>query len=149
MAIFDLANPYDREGFLKRVQDFLTKGGVVHLSKKHPSRSVQQNKYFYLILGFFACEFGYSVDEAKMLFKSTVNPDLFVRTKINKFGKQVHYLRSSSELTTAEMTTAIERFRNYAASVCGIYISSPEDRQFITHCEKVIEENKEYVLNYA
>lgn len=146
--IYDLSknNPYDRQKFIDRVNELLEKGCAVSLTKKAPQRSLAQNRLLYLWLGFFACEFGYSLDEAKWLFKTTVNPDIFVRTKINKYGRAIQCLRSSADLTTAEMTTALDRFRNYAASVCGIYIATPDDRQFLLHCEKVIEQNKEFIL---
>lgn len=146
--IFDLRknNPYDRARFQEKVNEFLDKGVVVTLTKKSPQRSLAQNRYMYLLFGFFGSEYGVSVDEAKNdYFKSLVNPELFVRFKTNKYGKTVRYLRSTAELTTAELTTAIDRFRNWSATQFGLYLPSPEDRDLLIHAERLIEANKEYV----
>ena len=44
-------------------------------------------------------------------FKRSCNPELFVRTAYDKLAKRdVERLRSSRDLDTGEMTTAIERF---------------------------------------
>ena len=78
------------------------------------------------------------------LFKRKINPEIFIRERENKRGEKVKYLRSSADLSTAEMTTAIERFRNYSASVAGLYIPSPNENQFLQYVEQEIEKYKEY-----
>lgn len=145
--LYDLSksNPYDREKFTARVKEMLDKGEVVNLSRHHPSRSNQQNKYYWLLLGYFGAELGYNMDDVKSIFKWTVNPDIFVRVKENKMGKQVQYTRSSAELDTAEMSLAITRFRNYSSAEAGVYLPSADEHQFLLHCEKRIAEEKEFI----
>jgi hypothetical protein len=58
---------------------------------------------------------------------------------------RVEFLRSTAELTTAEMTTAIERFRNWSSAVAGIYLPSANEQEFLIHCKQIIEENKEFI----
>jgi hypothetical protein len=70
---------------------------------------------------------------------------LFERKKINKQGNEITYMRSSSELTTGEMTTAIERFRNYSVAQAGIYLPAPNENQFLIHIQQEIERNKEFI----
>lgn len=53
-------------------------------------------------------------------------------------------MRSSSELDTAEMTQAIERFRNWAASE-GIYIPSADEERMVQLMEIEVSRNKMYV----
>ena len=77
--------------------------------------------------------------------KKTCNRDLFERKKINKQGNEITYMRSSSELTTGEMTTAIERFRNYSVAQAGIYLPAPNENQFLIHIQQEIERNKEFI----
>lgn len=85
------------------------------------------------------------MDDVKSIFKWTVNPDIFVRVKANKMGKQVQYTRSSADLDTAEMALAITRFRNYSSSEAGVYLPSADEHQFLLHCEKRIAEEKEFI----
>lgn len=144
--IFNLKYEDECRKFLARVQKLLDEQATVTLAKKNPQRTLSQNRYMYLLLAYFGSEYGVSVDEAKSdYFKRLCNSDLFVREKVNKHGKAVKYLRSSSELNTAEMTLAIDRFRHWSSMEAGIYLPSPEDREFITHCEQEIERNNEFV----
>lgn len=141
--IFNLKNPYDKEKFRSYINKLYSQDAVVEVKKRLPNRSLAQNRYFYLLLGFFAVETGYSVDEVKIdIFKRLCNKDLFVRTKENKRGVTIEYLRSSADLTTGEMTTALERFRNYA-SANGLYLPAPNENGFLVYIEQEIERNKE------
>lgn len=143
--IFNLNNPYEHDKFKSYVNKLYTEKAIVEVKKKLPNRSLSQNRYFYLLLSWFAIETGYSVDEVKIdIFKRMCNKDLFQRNKENKHGNTVEYLRSSAELTTGEMTTAIERFRNYS-SAQGIYLPSPHEREFLIHIEQEIERNKVFI----
>lgn len=150
MAIFNLKNPYEAQNFIDYVRELLEGSNkadfcMVELKKKHPQRTLAQNRYFYVLLGYYAQEFGYSIDEVKQdVFKRLCNEDLFVRTRTNKRGNEVKYLRSSSELSTTEMTMAIERFRNYSSAVAGLYLPAPNESNFIAYCEQQIERYREF-----
>lgn len=151
MAIYNLKNEYEAQNFLEHARQLVLEAGkkdfcMVELKKKHPQRTLQQNKYLYVLLGYYAQEFGYSIDEVKQdIFKRQCNKDLFERSRVNKRGNEVVYLRSSAELSTSEMTLAIERFRNYSSAVAGLYLPSPNESNFIAYCEQQIERYKEYM----
>lgn len=146
VMIYDLSNEWEAQNFIDKVKYMVEKNYVVTLSRKMPQRSMKQNNYLYLLLSYFSSESGYSIDEVKIdYFKKTCNPDLFYREKQNRQGKTIQYLRSSSELDVSEMNLAITRFRNWSSAQAGIYLPSPEDHDFILHCEKEIERNKEYL----
>lgn len=146
IMIFDLNNPYDIEKYKEYVNRLFEQRATVEVKKKHLGRSLSQNNYMHALLAFFACEYGCSIDEAKVdFFKRTCNKDLFERIRENKSGNPISYLRSSAELTTGEMTTAIERFRNWSAAVAGIYLPSPDEKDFLLYAQKVIEQNKEFI----
>ena len=55
------------------------------------------------------------------------------------------YLRSSAELTTAEMSLSIDRFRNWSASVAGIYLPSANEQQMLVYAQQEIERNREFI----
>ena len=144
--IFNLNNPYEVDKYKEYVNKLFKERAVVEVNKRLPNRSLSQNAYLHLILSWFACETGYSLDEVKLdYFKKTCNRDLFERKKANKKGYEITYMRSSSELTTGEMTTAIERFRNYSSAQAGIYLPAPNENQFLIHIQQEIQRNQEFI----
>lgn len=149
MSIFNLKNEYDIPKFKAYVNKLFQERAVVEVRKKLPNRTLSQNSYFYLLLSWFASETGYSVEEVKIdIFKRLCNRDIFEREKTNKKGKIIKTLRSSSELSTGEMTLAIERFRNYSSAQAGIYLPSPNENEFLLHIQQEIEKDKEF-LSYG
>lgn len=144
--IYNLTNEYEVPKFKEKVAKLLSEQATVELKKVYPKRSLAQNNYLHLLLGYFGSEYGLSIEEVKLdIFKRTCNADLFKRAHANKKGIRVEFLRSTAELTTAEMTTAIERFRNWSSAVAGIYLPSANEQEFLIHIRQVIEENKEYI----
>ena len=144
--IYNLTNEFEVPKFQEKVAKLLSDGATVELKKIHPKRSLAQNNYLHLLLGYFGSEYGLSIEEVKLdIFKRTCNADLFKRSHANKKGVRVEFLRSTAELTTAEMTTAIERFRNWSSAVAGIYLPSANEQEFLIHCKQIIEENKEFI----
>lgn len=146
MALFNLDNPYEVEQFRTAVAEIERKGGYVELKRKHPQRTLQQNKYLHVLLGYFAQEFGYSITQVKQdIFKAECNSDIFYRLRVNKHGEEIAYIRSSAELTKDEMVTAIERFRNYSSAVCGLYLPSANEGDALMYAQQLIERNKEFL----
>lgn len=144
--IFNFANPYELDKYKEYINVLFKKKAVVEVKQKKKNRSLRQNSYLHVILSYFACEYGLSTEEVKLdIFKRTCNKDIFVKKKVNKFGKEIESVRSSATLNTGEMTTAIERFRNWSVSTLGLYLPSPQENDYIIHCMQVIEENKEFV----
>lgn len=145
MSIFNLKNEYDIPKFKDYVNKLFRERAVVEVKKKLPNRTLAQNSYLHLLLGYFGSEYGCSLEEVKIdFYKRTCNRDLFERKKVNKKGKEITYLRSSAELTTGEMTLSIDRFRNFASSEAGIYLPSSSERDFLIHIQQEIERNKEF-----
>lgn len=144
--IFNLKYPNDVKAayaYLEKLEDNQSK---VEITKKSPIRSLAQNNYLHLILGWFSCEFGYTIEEVKYsIFKVKVNPDIFIATRVNKRGEEVRYVRSTTVLTTTEFNTAVERFRNYSAMECQFYIPAPNETQFLEFIQREIEKYKEFV----
>lgn len=144
--IYNPRNPHDVEKAKKRFNQLIEGVKPFELKGKNPPRSNPQNAYLHLILGFFATEYGCSLDEVKLdFFKRKCNKEIFERRVTNKQGKEITTLRSSADLDTMEMTTAIERFRNWSVSVAGIYLPSPNEDQFLIHVSQEIERNRAYI----
>ena len=145
--IFDLNNEYQIPKLKEYVKKLIANKAVIEVKKKLPNRTITQNNYLHLLLGYFGSEYGCSLDEAKIdFYKRTCNRDLFERKAINKKGKEIIYLRSSAELSTGEMALSIDRFRNFSSSEAGIYLPSPNEREFLIYIKQEIENNKGFIF---
>lgn len=143
--LYDLSNPLQRESFRVKAEALLKKDGIVELTEKKPQRSANQNRYLHSILAYFGLEVGETAEYVKRYyFKLLCNKDLFVENKEDKFHGKIQVLRSSADLDPGEMTTAIERFRNWASGE-GIYIPSPEEHLLVQQMEIEISRNKMYL----
>jgi hypothetical protein len=143
--LYDLSNPLQNESFKVKAEALAKKGGIVELTEKKQQRSLAQNRYLHLILAYFALEIGESPEYVKRhYFKVLCNKDLFVREVEDKFLGKIKVLRSSADLDTGEMTTAIERYRNWAASE-GVYIPSPDEQNLVQQMEIEISRNRMYL----
>ena len=146
MALYNLSNEYDLQNFKEKCNEMVHKKAYVELKNKLTTRSLAQNSYCHVLLGYFGSEFGMTIEQVKYdFFKRKCNKDIFERTRTNKRGQQVTYIRSTTELDKGEMTTAIERFRNYSASECGLYLPSPHESEMLFYAQQQIESNKEFL----
>ncbi len=144
--LLNLKNEYDKEKFKQYANRLYEKGALVEISEKKPLRSLAQNNYLHLIIGYFACRYGCDMDYAKFwFFKNIANPEIFVRERQNKAGKTVKYVRSSSDLTVDEMTVAITRFRNWSVQEADIYLPSANEEEALIYCRQEMDRNKEYI----
>lgn len=131
----DLSKDEDRIKYMKYSTKLLEEDAYVEITKKNP-RSNDQNRYIHLLFKWFAIETGYSEDYVKQrFFKKEANPEIFIKVTEGKLGK-VRELRSSKDLTTTEMTEAIERFRNWSSVVASIHLPAPNEHEFLKHIEK-------------
>lgn len=146
MALYNLKNQYDRQKFKEACNRMVLKREYVELKRKTTQRSLAQNSYLHVLLGYFGSEFGLTIEEVKFdIFKKICNIDIFQRERTNKRGKRIKYIRSSTELDKDEMTTAIERFRNYSSAECGLYLPSPNEGEMLFYAQQQIEANKDYM----
>jgi hypothetical protein len=145
MALYDTSNPLQCESFKTRAEYLAKKGVVVELTEKKARRTNKQNAYLHTILAYFGCEVGETMDYVKLnYFKLYCNKDLFVREVEDERIGKTRIIRSSSDLDTGEMTTAIDRFRNWAAGE-GVYLPSSEEHMFIQQMEIELSRNKQYL----
>ena len=114
--LFDLKNEYQIPKFKEYVNKLFSERAVVEVKKKLPNRTLAQNSYLHLLLGYFGSEYGCSLDEAKIdFYKRTCNRDL------------------------------IDRFRNWSASVAGIYLPAANEHQMLIYAQQEIQRNQEFI----
>lgn len=143
--IYDLSNALHLESFKLRCNALVKKRVIVELTERKPRRTSQQNRYLYVIIGLLASELGETTEYVKeQYFKRLCNPEIFIRTKEDQFRGNIEVVRSTGDLDTAEMSTAIDRFRNWAATE-GYYLPSPEDDAMLAMAEREIIRNNTYL----
>ncbi|WP_018676251.1 recombination protein NinB [Riemerella columbina] len=137
--IFDTSIEEYRQQAINRVKFLLDKKARIEIVEKSRKRSISQNNYLHLILGWYALEYGETLEYIKQeVFKKEVNRDLFQTEYVNKkTGEFREAWKSTANLTKTEMTTAIERFRNYAVQGLGLYLPEPSD---LTHLDEIKNE---------
>lgn len=144
--IYDLNNPLHRENFRLRCNALYEKRAIVTMTEKRFTRTLNQNRYLHLILGYFAYQYGESEKWVKeKYFKIVCNPDIFVKRKNDKFLGETTEVRSTAELDTAEMTLAIDRFRDWSAKEAEIYLPSPDEEELLKLVEMENERNQRYL----
>lgn len=143
---YDLSKSIDRERFKRRCNELFEKRSFVELKDKS-SRTLSQNKYLHLIIGYLASEVGVSLEYAKSeYYKKATNGEIFIRTMTDPVtGRETQTLRSSSGLTVEEMSITIDRFRDWSSAVAGIYLPEAREEQFLREIEIEIQRNNKYL----
>ncbi|MCW0485107.1 recombination protein NinB [Riemerella anatipestifer] len=137
--IFDTSIEEYRQKAIDRMKSLLKKRAKIEILEKSRNRSLNQNSYLHLILGWYALEYGETLDYIKQeVFKKEVNKDIFKTEYVNeKTGEVRDAWKSTASITKTEMTTAIERFRNYSVQGLGLYLPEPND---LTHLDEIKNE---------
>lgn len=140
--IYNPENKLHQKQAIEKLKYFFSKGKRFELKAKHPKRSISQNSYLHLILTWFGLETGYTLEEVKQeIFKKHVKPQIFYEGEFGKLIK-IERWRSTANLDTSEMTLAIDRFRNFSAIECSIYLPEPSDLAIIQELEIEISKHK-------
>ena len=143
---YDLADTFQQQQARTRLEHLIAKHTVVDITEKR-ARSLQQNAYLHVCIAYVALQLGETIEYVKEhYYKRHCSPDVFVRTKYDPLiDKQTEYLRSSATLSKEEMTITIERFRNFASQVAGIYLPSGEEHAALLQMQNEIERNSQYL----
>lgn len=144
--ILDLSNPLHVEQLRTRVETLVKKGTIVELTEKKIVRTSSQNRYLHSLLGYLAVEMGCTLQWVKeKYYKEYVNSDIFVIEIEDDYIGKTKFIRSSASLTTDEMTTSIERLRNWASEEAGIYLPSADEHKLVQLMEMEVQRNKQYI----
>jgi hypothetical protein len=121
------------------LSQLIKQGDTVDIKKYKPPRSLRQNNYLHLLLGAFGEHFGYTIEEAKTIYKREVNPSTYV---YEKNGSK--FLRSSVDLDTAEMTKTIDCFRDFSKEH-GLPLPAATDKEQLMSLANSIERAGAYL----
>lgn len=145
--ILNLAKKSDEDRAIARLEWLIKHEKKIEIKEIRKKRSLAQNGYLQLLFQWFALEYGETKDYVKNeMFKRVINPDLFKSEYTNPVSgvKRVHW-RSSADLDTKEMSTAIDRFRDYASKEAGIFLPEPTNQDYLDHIQNEINRNKQWL----
>ena len=138
--IFNASNEFDIQRAKERLGYLIEKKKTFEITEKKPKRTYSQNNYIHLLFAWFALEYGETPEYVKQeIFKKLVNPQIFLTEHVNyKTGEVREAWRSTADLNTKEMTTAIDNFRDYASKEAGIYLPTPDDLNSLNEIERQV-----------
>lgn len=113
----------------------LSKNKKVIKLEEVTKRSLLQNKYLHLIIGWFGNEFGYTLEEAKMIYKM-LNKEIYFYEKDG-----FDFVRSSADISKEDMTRSIECFRKYSNEM-GCYLPEPDEQEYLLAIKIELENSK-------
>ena len=143
MARYKPNNPTEYLACLDLINKAKDNNKEIELKLYHPKRSNRQNAYLYFCLQWFAHEYNCTVAEAKEVFLKRIAAQHIFKREMEVDGYIVEYYRSTSDLDTVEMMSAIENFRSYA-EINGHPIPDANDYELVRFCEREIEKTQAY-----
>lgn len=145
--IYNLKNEFQLQQFNAKCEHYRKNGRIVELKLRPEPKSYPQLKYLHVLLKYVASEVGYDEDYVKTnYFKAEANKEMFLRESTDKVtGRIIVLSRSCASLSKEEMTTAIERFRNWASMTIGIYLPEPHETELLAEAERQIERDRNFL----
>lgn len=111
------------------------KDSIAEVKKISPKRTLNQNSYLHLIIGYFGLHFGYNLEEAKFIYKQ-INQSIYRYKK-----KDRTFWRSSADLTKEEMAKSIDKFMEKSKEF-GCELPPATDLAWLIEVENAIEVEK-------
>lgn len=119
---------------------------VIEVKKVSPGRTLSQNSYLHLLIGYLAAELGEEDPSAvvppeliKDVYKM-VNKSIYYREH-ELFGVRFKSPRSSADLSVDEMTQTIDNFRKWSAEQ-GYPLPAATDKAWLIEIENTIEQSR-------
>lgn len=143
---YNLSNKFDLQAAHMRIDALAKRGAWVEVNERRARRSLSQNAYLHLLLGYFAAQTGCKLEFVKTYYyKIAANRSLFVRGVNAPIIGDVTTLRSSACLSRQEMSESIDRFKIWAASEAGILLPDADNCEGIAQMEREVESCKNYL----
>ena len=143
--IYDLNDPRDFLAASEVFEKACSEKSKIEIRKPKKQRTSPQNRFYHFMLRYFALQYGCTETEASEIYmKRQACPQIFEQTKLNRFGKEIKTFRSSADLSSSEMSSAIRNFMAWA-SIGGIEIPDPDDTVSIKWCEREIEKQESMI----
>lgn len=145
MAKYNLQDPRDYLEAFKVIEHAKENGYELEIGRPKKPRTTKQNAYYWLIIEYFACQYGCTKTEAaEHFFKEECNPDIFVRESTDRNGKTFTYILSTTDVDRATMSSAIRNFLAWS-DMKGIPLPDEDDDVARKYCEREVEKHRNYL----
>lgn len=135
---YNTAEPAERKEAMSYFMRLVNQRKVIEVKKVNPNRTLRQNSYLHLLIGYFGSHFGYTLEEAKQIYKQ-INSDIYI---YDKNGRR--FYRSSAEINKEDMARTIDKFREKSAEA-GCDLPLATDQDWLRQIENEIERSKYYL----
>lgn len=136
--IFNTSNTEELRKATEYLNQIARLGKKVKVERVAEHRSLNQNSYLHLILAYFGSEVGYTLEEAKTLYKR-VNSDIYLYEK-----NGAKFLKSSADLSKEDMMKSIDRFMQYSEEQ-GVPLPKSDNQDFLDLATNTVEAHKNYL----
>ena len=116
--LYDLSKEFETNQARSLFEHLIGKRVLIELKERKPKRSLNQNAYLHVLFSLFGINFGYTIEESKTLIKRELG---YFYTKNGQ-----KFLSHTSEMDSGQLTTFIEKFRNYSSGL-GCYLPSADE----------------------
>jgi hypothetical protein len=137
---FNLSFPSEVRQARDQLDYLIAKKKLVEIRPIKQTRTLNQNSYLHLLLGYFGQHFGYTLEESKQIYKK-LNHSIYAYSKNNTV-----FWKSSADITVDEMTDSIELFRTKSANE-GCPLPPATDQGWLREIEREIERSESYLKN--
>lgn len=132
---FSLDEPQEQKKAFAYLTLLATRHAAVEVRRLSPRRTLTQNRYLHLIIAAFGNFFGYTPEEAKMVYK-------YINNEIYRYKRRgITFYRSSADLTKDEMAVTIDKFMGVSAKN-GYELPKAEDHKWIWQLENELEKSR-------
>ena len=135
---YRLSDKIDLKAARGRINYLAKKGALVEVIEVKRNRTLSQNSYLHLLLGAFGLHFGYTIEEAKLIYKQIRSDTYYYKKK----GRQ--FIRSSADLNTEEMAKTIDKFMLKSAEA-GYTLPPATNQEWLRQIENEIERSHRYL----
>lgn len=135
---YRMSDPIENKAARNRLYYLASKRRVVEIKEVRPKRTLAQNSYLHLLLGAFGLNFGYTLEEAKLIYKQ-VNKQLYYYRK-----KKRTFIRSSADLNKEQMAISIDKFMQ-ASATAGFELPLATDQAWLIEVENQMERERRYL----
>lgn len=135
---YNLTDPKQVIAARSRITYLVSKKRTVEIKEVRRDRTLSQNSYLHLLFGAFGSHFGYTLEEAKLIYKE-INADIYF---YNKKGRR--FIKSSADLSVEEMAKTIDRFMIKSAEA-GYELPIATNQEWLQQIENEMEKNRRYL----
>jgi hypothetical protein len=120
------------------LSELVAKESLAEVKKISPKRTINQNSYLHLLISAFGLHFGYTIEEAKIIYKE-INKGIY---QYEKKGRV--FLKSSADLNKEEMAKTIDLFRSKSAEN-GYPLPPATNKEWLRSMQNAVEQSSYYL----